>query len=58
MGKDGHYIYHKHPESQDSSQFAPSDNLRNHLLMYDEPNEGSFHDVTAKKKANRSIRSI
>ena len=48
-GSDGQYVYHKHPESQDSSHFAPSDNLRNHLHMNDEPNKGAFHDVRKKK---------
>ena len=46
---DGFYIYHKHPESQDPSHYAPSDKLRNHLHMSDEPNNGAFHDVRKKK---------
>jgi hypothetical protein len=47
---DGFYIYHKHPESQDSSHFAPSDKLRNHLHMSgDYANKGAFHDVRKKK---------
>lgn len=46
---DGFYIYHKHPESQDPSHFAPSDKLRNHLHMSDDANEGAFHDVRKKK---------
>ena len=46
---DGFYIYHKHPESQDPSHYAPSDKLRNHLHMSDDPNEGAFHDVRKKK---------
>ena len=45
---DGFYIYHKHPESQDPSSFAPSDKLRNHLYMSDDANEGAFHDVRKK----------
>jgi len=51
------YIYHKHPESQDPSHFAPSDELRNHLHMSDKPNEGAFHDVRKKKnmKAYRAF---
>ena len=47
--EDGMYIYHKHPESQDPHPFAPSDKLRNHLMMVDKPNKGAFHDVRKKE---------
>ena len=54
---DGFYIYHKHPESQDQSHYAPSDKLRNHLHMSDEPNNGAFHDVR-KKKAKETYKAF